>query len=90
MPRVCLTPEQRRSARLDAGNEAWRVGLAASLTKHRQTQKAVAERVRTTEARLSRLKADPGAMRLDMFRDIVHEAGMTDEMILAVVRGKRL
>ena len=90
MPRVCLTREQRREARLQAGNEAMRVGLDTSLSKSRTTQRAVAERVNVTEARLSRLKSDPGMMRLDLFRDIVHESGMTDDMILAVVRGRRL
>ena len=90
MPRVTLTPEQRRQARTRDGDEALRIGLATALLKTGQTQRGVAERLGVNEAKISHIKADPGGMRLELFRDLVHETGMTDAAIVAIVRGKRL
>lgn len=90
MPRVNLTSAQRRDARLRDGNAALGVAMAVAKEKTGQTQRALADRLGITEARLSCLKRAPGGMRLDMFRDLVHETGMSDEAIVAVVRGRRL
>ena len=90
MPRVTLTAEQRRAARIADGNEALRVGLAMSLAKTGTTQRHIADRLGVPEARISKVKRDPGSMSLDFFRDFVREADLGDAAIVAIVRGKKL
>ena len=90
MPRVFLTGEQRRAARIKDGDDAFRAALTARLAATQQTQRELAGRIDIDPARFTRIKQSPGTLRLEVFRDIAHATGMTDEMILAVVKGRRL
>ena len=90
MPRVTLTAEQRRLARIRDGDDSLRVGLAAALARAGRTQADVARRLGMPSEKISKIKADPGGMRLDVFRDLAEEAGLSDAAIVAIVRGKRL
>ena len=90
MPRIMLTPEQRREARIRDGNEALVMALAMSLLKSGQTQRSAAEKMGVHETKICSIKAHPGSMKLDTFRDLVQAYGLSDAAIVAIVKGKRL
>lgn len=88
MPKVMLTSEDRAAARNAYRHKSF-IRALAERKLNGITQNRIAADIGVTCSTISDWKRDSGSMSLRALRRMADTAGLTDDEILSIVRGRR-